>query len=68
MFGRTLSFCVAKRDGSRHDKESLAMSGLILCEDRKGSGPLLPSRVLTDRPSFSPPPVLAKQRHPHVRF
>jgi len=27
MFGRTLLFCVAKRDGSRRDKESLAMSG-----------------------------------------
>ena len=37
MFGRTLSFCVAKRNGSRHDKESLAMSGWSFVRTKKAA-------------------------------
>ena len=37
MFGRTLSFCVAKRERSRHDKESLAMDGRFCVRKEKAA-------------------------------
>jgi hypothetical protein len=59
-WSHTLLICVAKRMCSRHGRRVWRW---WVGFERKGSGPLLPSRFLTDQPPFFP-----TKQHPHVCF
>jgi hypothetical protein len=60
IWSHTLLLCVAKRMCSRHGRRVWRW---WMGFERKGSGPLLPSRFLTDQPPFFP-----TKQHPHVCF